>query len=143
MLFHDFDDAMGSRIDQNRAVVHHRVAIITHAIFRRHVVIGDTGLRQNRADADVLGIAIGGTVLFDDIAVKARTLIDAQNAVDAPDHATDDTADDGTDRTGRSLALSGALVNSAGNPLGLRRKGKRHCGDKGSDTDKTPDHDIS
>jgi hypothetical protein len=143
MLLHDFDDAVGSRVDQNRAVVHHRVAIIAHAIFRRHVVIADAGLRQDRADPDVLAISIGGTVLFDDIAVKARTLIDAQNAVNSSDHAADDTADDGADGTGRSFALSRALINPAGDPLGLRRNGKRHCGYKGSNTNKTPDHDIS
>jgi hypothetical protein len=86
---------------------------------------------------------IGGTVLFDDIAAEARALVDAENAVDSPDHAADDTADHGADRAGRSLALARALVNSAGNPLGLGRQGKCHCGGKGSDTDKTPDHDLS
>ena len=39
-LFDDLNDAVRVRIDQHRAVVHDRVAIVANAIFLRHVVIG-------------------------------------------------------------------------------------------------------
>ena len=39
-LFDDFNDAVGAGIDENRAAIDHRVAIVMHAIFRWHIVIG-------------------------------------------------------------------------------------------------------
>ena len=41
-----------------------------------------------------------------DIVVKAGPFIDAENAVDAADHAANDTPNDGADRSGGSFALS-------------------------------------
>jgi hypothetical protein len=134
---------VGSRVDQNRAVVHDRVAIVPYAIFRRHIVIGDARIGQNRADPDVLVISIGRAALLDDITVKARSLVDAENPVNSSDHAANDAADHGADRTGRSLALSGALINSADDPLGLRHDRKRDGGNNGKNSDKAADHDIS
>jgi hypothetical protein len=106
MLFDDLDNAMGSRIDQDGAAVHDRITVIPNAIFLRYVVIGDALVRQHPANSDVLTILIGGAALLDDIAAKARTLIDAQNPGDAADYATNDTADHGADRTGGSFAVS-------------------------------------
>ena len=77
------------------------------------------------------------------ITVKARTIVDAQNAVDAADHAANDTADHGTDRTGGAFAISRASLNATGDPLGLRDDGQRHGGGNGSNSDKTTDHDNS
>jgi hypothetical protein len=143
VLLDDLDNAAGPRLDQNRAAVHDGVAIIPGAVFRRYVVIGDALLRQNRANSDVLAILIGRTTLLDDVTVKAGTLVDAQDAGDATDHAADDTADHGADRTGSPFAISRAPLNPTGNPLGLGHHGQRHGGDKGSYSDKTADHDIS
>jgi hypothetical protein len=42
---------------------------------------------------------------LDDIAVKTRTLIDAQNTVHAADHSANNAADDAADRTGGALAF--------------------------------------
>src|SRR5665647_3620244 len=59
-LLDDLDNPAAARFDQNRAAIHDRIAILPGgAVFRRHVVIGDAFLRQNRADADVLAILIG------------------------------------------------------------------------------------
>src|ERR1700732_4804743 len=91
VLFDDVDNPVGARVDQNRTVVHHRVAIIPNAIFRRHVVIGDALLGQYGADPDILAILIGRGMLLDYITAKAGTLIDAQNPGDATDHAANDT----------------------------------------------------
>jgi hypothetical protein len=96
-------------------------------------------LRQNGANADVLAILIGRTTLFDDVTVKARTLVDAQDACDATNHAANDT----TDRTGSPFAISRAPLNPTGDPLSLGHHGQRHGGDKGSYSDETADHDIS
>ena len=118
-LLDDLDNAAGARIDQNRAAVHNRITIIPSTIFRRYIVVVDALIRQHSANSDVLTILIGRAALLDDIIAKARTLIDAQNAGYATDHATNHTADDGADRTGRSFAISRAALNSAGDPLGL------------------------
>jgi hypothetical protein len=101
-LLDDLDNPVAARFDQNRAAVHDRVTIIPSAVFRRHVVIGDAVLRQNRANPDILAILIGRAALLDDITAKARTLIDAENPGDSTDHA----ADDGADRAGCSFAIS-------------------------------------
>jgi hypothetical protein len=142
-LLDDLDNAAGTRFDQNRAAIHNRVTIVPDAVFRRHVVIGDAVFRQYRANADVLAILIGRTSLLDNIAAKAGTLIDAEHAGDATDHAANDTADDRADGTGCSFAIPCASFNSPGNPLGLRHGRERHGGDEGSYSDKTADHDIS
>src|ERR1700722_11855376 len=104
-LFDNLDNPVRARIDQNRAAVHDGVAIVPGAIFRRHVVIGDAVFRQHRADPDILVILIGRTVLLDDVAAEAGTIVHPQHPVDAPDHAANDAADHGTDRTGRSFAF--------------------------------------
>jgi hypothetical protein len=106
VLLDDFDDPAGPRIDQNGTVVHDRVAIVPDAIFRRHIVIGDAFLGQNRADPDVFTILIGRAMLLDRVTAKARTLIDAENAVDATDHTAYDAAHNCSEGTGRSLAFS-------------------------------------
>jgi predicted neutral ceramidase superfamily lipid hydrolase len=114
-----------------------------HPVFRRHIVIGDALFRQNRADPDVLTIAIGRAVLFDDVTVEARALIDAQNAGDAADHAADHATNDGAYRAGSPFALSRASFNSARNALGLGYDRKRHHGEKGGYPDKTANHGNS
>ena len=45
------------------------------AVFRRHFVIGHALLRQHRADADILAIAIGRDVTFDDVRVEDSALV--------------------------------------------------------------------
>src|ERR1700738_2267372 len=120
MLIDDLDNPVGARVDQNRPVVHDRVAIIPGAIFRRHCVIGDALLRQYSADPDILAILIGRATLLDHILAKTGALIDAQNAGDATDHTANDTADDGADRAGRLFSFSRASLDSTGPALGLR-----------------------
>src|SRR5471032_3095582 len=93
VLLDDLYNPVGARIDQNRAVVHDRIAIVPRAIFRRHVVIGNALLGQHGADPDILTILIGRPMLFDDIGVKAGPLIDAEHPGDAADHSANDTTD--------------------------------------------------
>src|ERR1700737_3695892 len=75
-LIDDLDNPVGTRIHQNRPVVHDRVAIIPGAIFPRHLVIGDALLRQFGADPDILAILIGRTTLPAHILANAWTLTD-------------------------------------------------------------------
>jgi hypothetical protein len=75
--------------------------------------------------------------------VKAGPIVHAQHPVDAADHAANDTADNGADRTGGSFALPRSPVNSTGDPLGLGHNRQRHGGGKGGNSNKTADHDIS
>jgi hypothetical protein len=77
------------------------------------------------------------------IVVKARALVDAEDAVDAANHAAHDTADYGTDRTGVPCAFARASVNATDDALGLRCDGQRHGGGNGNNSDKTTDHDHS
>ena len=79
-LFDDLDDPSAARLDQNRAAVDDRVAVIANAIFCRYVVVGDAFFRQNGADPQIFAILIRGAPLFDDVAAKTRTLVDAQDA---------------------------------------------------------------
>src|SRR5665647_1501765 len=111
-LLDDLDNPAAARFDQNRAAIHDRIAILPGgAVFRRHVVIGDAFLRQNRANADVFAILIGRASLLDHITAKAGPLVDAENPGHATDHAANHTADDGADRTGGSLAIPRASLN--------------------------------
>ena len=82
-------------------------------------------------------------MLLDDVTVKARTLLDAQNAGDAANHAADHAANNGAYRAGSPFALSRASLNAPRNALGLRDDRKRHQGEKGGHPDKTADHGNS
>jgi hypothetical protein len=143
VLFDDLDDPAGVRFDQNRVAVHNRVTIFPGAVFRRHIVIGDAFLWQNRAEPHVLAILIGRMTPFDDISVKAGTLIDAENPGYSTDHASNDTADDGTDGASGPFAVSCAALDATRDPLGVRHDRQCRCRDKGSNSDKAADHDIS
>ena len=143
VLLDDLDNPAAARFDQNSAAIHNRITIVTSAVFRRYLVIADAFLRQNRANSDLLAILIGRATLLDNVGMKAGAFIDAENPGDSTDHAANDAADDGTDGTGGSFAISGASLNPTGDPLGPCRNRERHCGDKGSNSDKTADHDIS
>jgi hypothetical protein len=143
VLLDDLDDPAGTWFDQNRAAIHNRVAIIPCAVFRRHVVIGHAVFGQNGADADVFTIFIGRVPPLDDIIVKAGAVIDAENAAHSTNHAANDTADHGAERTGGSFAISRSSFDPTGDPLRLRHDRKRDGGDKCSNSDKSADHDIS
>ena len=106
ILLDDLDDPVATRIDQHGAAVHDRVAIIPGgAVFRRHVIIGDACLGQNRAYPDILIILVRRIVPLFDIPVKAGPVVHAQNPVDAADHAANDATNDTADRAGGSFAL--------------------------------------
>ncbi len=105
VLLDDLDDTAAMRFDQNRAAVYDGISMFSNAVFRRHVVIGHALFRQDRADPDILAVLVRRTVLLDDIAAKARTLVDAENAVHAANHSADHATDDRTNGTGRSFAL--------------------------------------
>jgi hypothetical protein len=106
LLLDDLHNPVSPRFDQNRTAVHDCIAIIVGAIFRRHVVIGNARIRQNRANPDRLVVLIGGAALLDHVTVKARTLIDSQNSGYAAYDAANDTAHHGADRAGRSFAIA-------------------------------------
>src|SRR4051812_3368461 len=99
---------MCARFNQHRAAVHNGVAIVPHAIFRWHLVIGHAGFRQHGADPDFLAIGVGRPSLLDDIAANPRALIDAQPPGDAAAHTADGAADHGTDWPSGALTLAGA-----------------------------------
>jgi hypothetical protein len=54
----DLNDPMRRGIDQYRAIIDDRIAIIGHAILTRHFVIGDAARQQVLADANLALIAI-------------------------------------------------------------------------------------
>ena len=143
VLFDDLDNPAAARFDQDCAAVHDRVAIFADAIFLRHVVIGDAFFRQDGADAHILAILIGRAALFDDIAAKTRTFVDAQDAVHTADDTTDHAADDRADRTRCPFALAGALSDPSGDALRVCCDGQHQTGGEGSNSDQTADHDIS
>jgi hypothetical protein len=62
-------------------------------------------------------------VSFDDIAMKARSLIDAQDTGDAADHAPDCTSDNGAHRARSTFPFTRAAFDTAGHPLSGRSGG--------------------
>src|SRR4029079_2819408 len=130
LLLDDFDDPARARLDQHRSTVHDRIAIITHAVFRRHVVIGDAGFGKHRAYPQVVSVNIGRMALLDDVGAKAGTLVDPENT----GHATDDTAhsasDNGANGTSGSVTIARALLHAARNALRLDRNRNSKSGEK-------------
>jgi hypothetical protein len=80
-------------------------------------------------------------MLFHDVAMKAWTLINAQNTRDAAHNASDGAADDRAYRSGGSLAFPRATFNSARNPLRLRHRRHRGDGEKRGNSDQTTIHE--
>lgn len=115
LLLDDLDDAPRARFNQNRAAVHHCVAMVAYTVLRRHVVIGDAFLREDRPNPYIFAILIRRASLFDDVGTEAGTLIDAEDAGYAADHATNDCPD----RTSRSFTISRTLLDATGDTLGL------------------------
>jgi hypothetical protein len=143
LLFDDLYDAARSRFDQNRATIHHCVSIFAHTVLWRHIVIGNTFFRENRANFQIFAILIRRASLFNDIRTEARTLIDPEDAGytgnDAADHATNN----GPDRTSRPFTIAGTPLNATRNTLGLACDGKEYRDNNGSSSDKTAIHDNS
>src|SRR5436305_3054897 len=134
-LLDDFDNPVAARLDQDGTAVHHGVAVIARAIFGRHLVIGYAFFRQHRADADVLAVLVGWAPLLDDVAAKARTLLDAQHPGNPADHAANGAADDGAHGTGRALAFPGAAFDTSGDALRLGKLRKCNGCGKGGNSD--------
>src|SRR6188768_1304691 len=137
LLLDDLDDPSAARLDQNRAAVDDRVAVIANAIFLRYVVIGDAFFRQDGADPQIFAVLIRRAALFDDVTAEARTLVDAEDAV----HAADDTTDDPADRTGGPFAVTGAPLDASGDALRLYGDRQRHARGNDGNSDETADHD--
>ena len=114
-LVDDLNDGVGSRIDENRLIVDDRVAISADAVFGRHVVIDDAVRRQDGAGLHRFAVPIGRMMFADDVIVKARTLIDAEQTVDAVGHPANDAAN----RTGGGVSLIRAIGRAADNALRL------------------------
>jgi hypothetical protein len=89
---------MRARVDQNRAVIDDRIPIFANAVFWWNVIVGHACFWKNCAHPDVSLITIRGTVLFDDVMPKARTLIYAENAVYATHNTTNSAPDNSTYR---------------------------------------------
>jgi hypothetical protein len=143
LLLDNLNDAVGSRIDQNGATIHDCVSVLARAIFRRHIVIGDTLFGQNRPNSYVFVVLIGRAPLFDDIRMEARPLVDPKDAGDAANDAADHATNNGADRTCCPVAISGASLNAARDALGLACNGKKYRNGNSGGTDKTADHGNS
>jgi hypothetical protein len=142
-LFDDFDDTARSRLDQNRAAIYDRVAILADAIFRRHVIIGHAVFRKDCANPHILPILIRGAPLFNHIGAKAGTLIDAKDTVYAANDSADDATYDCTDRPCRSLTVPRTALDASGDTLSLARNGEQDRDSNSDNSDKTADHDNS
>ena len=105
-LLDDLDDAPRAGVDKNRSLVDNRVAIFTDPVFGGNVVIGDTRLREYRADPYIAFITVRRPVLFHNVMPKARAFIHAQNAVYAAYDTSNRAANDCSDRTGSALAFT-------------------------------------
>ena len=57
-LLDDFNDAVRTRIDENRSAVDHGVAIIANSVFRRNVIVGYAIARQVCAHSHIAVVRI-------------------------------------------------------------------------------------
>ena len=142
-LFDDLDDPSAARLDQNRAAIDDRVAVVANTIFLRYVVVGDAFFRQDSADPQIFAVLIRRAPLFDDVSAETRTRVDAQDAVHAADDTTDHAPDDRSDRTCCPLPLPGASFYTSRDALRLNGNRQRHAGGNDSNSDETADHDLS
>jgi ADP-ribosylglycohydrolase len=124
-LFDHFNDAMGSGVNQYSAIVHNSVPIFAGAmIFLRNVIVGNAALGQDSADANIFVIVVRRVVTFGHIAAKTRTLIHAQNTVDAADHTANNAPHHGSHRSSSAISFARTALDSAGHTL--RRRCDRH-----------------
>jgi hypothetical protein len=57
-LFDDFDDPVCARVDQDRAPINDRIAVVTNAVFWRHVVVGHPVSGKVRADSHIALVGV-------------------------------------------------------------------------------------
>jgi len=58
LLVDDLDNPAGVRIDEHGMIVYNRVSIVVDTIFRRNIVVGHAGFRQNGTHSDLLIIVV-------------------------------------------------------------------------------------
>ena len=65
--------------------------------------------------------------------VAGVVVVNAEDALEAADDATDCAADDGADRSGAAVAFIKAVRGAAGNALRMRRGGGEDCNYRADD----------
>ena len=113
---------MSARINQHRAVVHHRVAVVANAVFGGHLIIGHATGRQHGSDPDLLLIAVRGPTLPNRLLSKTRALLVRKAPDDRPAHAANDGSNGSSDD---STANSTCGRPSSGAGLSLSCHGER------------------
>src|SRR5579863_271495 len=108
----DLNDLARAGVNEDGPIVDYGVTILLHSIFGRDVIIVPAVGREQRAGSHLVRISVGRSVFARDIVAKARTLIDAEKAVDAADHPADHPADNGADGTRVMISLVGAVLCS-------------------------------
>jgi hypothetical protein len=124
LLFDNLDDPACSRFDQHGATIHHRIAILTGAILGRYIIVANALFWKNRPNSYIFAILVRGTSLFDNVRMKAGTLINTKNSRYAANDAADYASDDCTDRARRSLTIPRAPLGASRDTLRLGRNGK-------------------
>ncbi len=119
-LVDDLNDFMRSRVYEDRLIVDDRVTVRPDAVFGRHVVIDDAVHRQDGAGSHRFAILVRPMMLADDVIAKTRTLINAEQTVDAARHPADHTSDHGADRASGGISLIRAVGRAADDALRIR-----------------------
>jgi len=143
LLLDNLNDTACSRFDQNPATIHHRITILTDAILGRHIVVCNALFRENRPNSQIFAILVRGAPLFDDIGMKARTLIHTKDPSYAADRAAYDTTHNRTDGACRSFTIPRTPLDTSRNTLGLGRNGEEDRDSNSGGSDETADHDSS
>jgi hypothetical protein len=143
LLLDNLNDTACSRFDQDRATIDYRVAILTDAILWRHIVICNALFRENRSNSQIFAILVRGAPLFDDIGMKARTLIDTKDPSYAADNAAYDATHNRADGACRSFTIPCTPLDTSRNPLGLGRNREEDRDSNSGGSDRTGDHDSS
>ncbi len=118
-LVDDLDDPASCGIDQDRLIVDDRIPIAVQTVLRRHIIILNPVRWQNDARANLVAVAIRGMMLVNDIFVKARTLIDAEQTVDAACHAANDPSNDAPNGSCFRVSLVGPVFRASNDALSI------------------------
>src|SRR5215207_1960627 len=127
-LADDLDDAAGAGLDQNRSVIHNRVAVVGDAILLRDLIVLHAGGREGRTDADLFLVAVGRNALGHHILAELRLLLIGETAHNRARHAADGCAD----RTANDGAAHGAGGCTGSDAAGLSEGANRREGHENS-----------
>jgi hypothetical protein len=120
----DLYHSVRPRIDQHRPVVHNGVAIVTHAVFGGHLMVGYAARWQHRTNPYLLLMPIGSRALLNYVLLEAWPVFIRETADDCPADRTDYGSNRSSDNRTAYRARGSTSRRSSGLSMGPKRKRK-------------------